>query len=96
MEEKLRQAFGDSLINIVEEWEQLSSEDIREIYEKEITKVYAVYDNWEAVAREHLNRGDCEEYIKPFVDIKALAKHISETESDDWIELSSGKLICNY
>lgn len=93
IEKSLRQAFGDELINIVNEWSQLSSEDIREIYEKEITRVYAVYNSWEDVTREHLNRGDCDKYIIPFVDLKALTAYIAETEKDEWIELKSGKLL---
>ena len=93
MEKRLREIFGDNLINIIKEWPQLNKDDIKEIQDMDITHIYAVYDSWEDIAKSRLERGDCEEYIRPFVDIKALAEHISIKEKNSWIELESGKLL---
>ena len=93
MKERLKEAFGKEFICSIELFPQLSAEDIREIYELGLTTIHAVYNSWEEIAQEHLERGDCDEYIRPFVNIEALAEHIKSTEAKGWTKLSSGKLI---
>ena len=94
--DRLISAFGKDLMYIVEQWPQLSGEDIKEIYEQEIENVHAVYDSWEYVAKTRLMQVE-EEYVKkhivPFVDIKTFTNHIKELEKNDWLELKSGKLL---
>ena len=96
LEQKMRDTFGDKFINMVLEWEQLTKQDVDELYKLGITQVFAVYDSWEDVAKTRLTQVE-EEYVKnhivPFVDIKTFTNHIKELEKNDWLELKSGKLL---
>ena len=97
IEEKLNAALGEDFINIIKEWPQLSSEDIKEIYEEGIDNIYAVYDNWEDLARANLecceNREYMQKHIIPYINMELYTKHIEEIERYNWYKLKSGKLI---
>lgn len=96
-ENRVREVFGDDLIDIVNDWPQLTKKDIEELYSLGITKVYAVYDNWEDVARMRLTQMEDKEYVAqhivPYMDMVAFSNHIKEIEKRDWLELESGKLL---
>ena len=93
MDERFIQMIGKDIVDIANEWSQLSVEDLLEIKDKGYKRIYCVYDSWENLAEVYVDK-DIPEYIKDCIDYTKLGIKLSEGLSfDDYVQLQSGKVI---
>ena len=102
MDERFVEMIGPEIIEIAEDFEMLSTEDLIELKKKKVKEVLCVYDSWLDFAEmylEHDKKNDnIPKYLTECIDMKKCVKWLKENCDGDFSnggyeELKSGKVI---
>lgn len=97
MDKRFVEIIGENIIKIANEWEQLSSEDLKELKDLEATVVFCVYNSWREFAEYRISSDKLSKeipaYLTECIDVEKATDYLREALKDDYTELSSGKIV---
>ena len=92
MDSRFVEILGQDIVNIANRWGQLSASDLQELWEIGAASVHCVYDDWKDFATTYVQQ-DVPAYLYDCIDYDKATEKLKIMLSDDYTELSSGKIV---